>query len=732
VSLKDLGTHRLKDLREPEHLFQVMHPDLRTDFPRLKSLDARSNNLPIQLTSFVGRVREIAEVKTLIAAARLVTITGAGGAGKTRLALQVVADLVEGHPDGVWLAELAPIADPALVPKTVASALNVPEQPGREMIETLVDAVRPRSLLLVLDNCEHLLAACRDLAAALLRKCPRLRILATSREGLGIPGETLWRVPSLSVPEDIGRLPNAEELVLYDAVRLFVDRAASTAPGFAVTCENAPVVAQVCQRLDGMPLAIELAAARVKVLTVEQIAARLGDRFLLLTGGSRTLLPRQQTLRATLDWSYDLLSGEEQTVLRWLSVFSGGFTLEAAEQICAGGKVAEHDILDLLTRLVDKSLVLFGEREAYGRYRLLDSIRQYALDRLLASGEAAEARTRHRSWYLGLAERAEAEMYGPMDTWWLKRLEVEHDNLRAALECSSTEEGNAEIGLRFAAALVRFWDFHTHWSEGHRWLEAALADSRDSKSTARAKALLGEGLMVWRQGDYGKAVALYDESLGLARELGDQKGLAVALLGRGIVATSQGDFDAATALFEESRELFWKLQDRWWTATVLAQIGFVACRSGDHGKAVLLCEESLTIFRNLGAKWRIAYALRLTGHAVRLHGDLERAARLYRENLALFGQVGDKWGATECIEGLALIAIAQEHSERATRLFGAAEAARETFGITMPRPEAGDQEHLWATIRERTAGTAFASAWAEGRVMTLEQAIEYALEPDVQ
>ncbi len=329
VSLRDLGAHRLKDLKEPEHLLQVVHPDLRADFPPVKSLDVLPNNLPRQLTSFIGREKEMADVKRLLSTAYLVTLTGSGGAGKTRLALQVAADVVDGYLDGVWLADLAPISDPGLVPKTVASALSVAEQPGRDMTETLVDALRSKAMLLVLDNCEHLLAACRDLAAALLRKCPEVRILVTSREELGVPGEALWRVPSLSLPEDIRHLPRSEELVLYDAVRLFVDRAVATTPRFTVTSKNAPAVAQVCQQLDGIPLAIELAAARIKVLTVEQIAARLDDRFRLLTGGSQVLLPRHQTLRATLDWSYDLLPEPEQILLQRLSVFAGGFTLRS-------------------------------------------------------------------------------------------------------------------------------------------------------------------------------------------------------------------------------------------------------------------------------------------------------------------------------------------------------------------------------------------------------------------
>ncbi len=729
VSLRDLGAHRLKDLRESERLFQVVHPDLRADFPFLKSLDARPNNLPIQLTSFIGREREIAEVKRLLDAARLVTLTGSGGAGKTRLALQVAADVVEGHQDGMWLAELAPIADPALVPKIVASALSIPEQPNRSMIETLIDALRPKTLLIILDNCEHLLAACADLAAALLRACSQVRILATSREGLGVPGETIWRVPSLSLP-DIRHLPAYRDLVLYEAVRLFVDRATATAPAFTVTSENSPTIARVCHQLDGIPLAIELAASRVKVLAVEQIAARLDDRFRLLTGGSRTALPRHQTLRAAMDWSYDLLAPKERSVLRRLSVFAGGWSLEAAEAVCAGKRIKEAEVLDILTQLVDKSLVNADTLGGEVRYRMPETIRQYAQDRLAASGEAAEVRTRHRTWFLDLAERAEERMRGPEDTMWLNRLEVEHDNLRAALGRGGTEENDAETRVRLAAALRQFWDYHTHWGEGRKWLETAIAGSRDRKSTVRVRALYGEGRLAWRQGDDGRAMALHEESLALARELRDPNGIAMALMGRGLVTTWQGDLDTATALYEESLEISRKLEDKWLIALALAQMGWVARRKGDYANAVALCEESLAIFRTQGPKRWVAYALRATSHAVRLQGDLERAVGLYRESLALFGETGDKWVATECIEGLALIASAQGLSERAARLFGVAEAARETFGITMPRPERGDQEHFEKTAREGLGDEAFSAAWAEGRAMTLEQAIEYALKDD--
>ena len=320
---------------------------VRRDSPATLAPPQRLHNLPTQLTSFIGRQQEIAEVKRLLSTTRLLTLTGAGGCGKIRLALQVASCEIDSYPAGVWLAELAAVADPALVPKTIAAAVGVPEQPGRDVTETLIDALQSKVLLLILDNCEHLVAACADLAATLLRACPQLRVLGTSREELGVPGETLWRVPSLSLP-DVRRLPAVEDLVLYDAVRLFIDRAAATTAGFTITNENAPAVAQVCQRLDGIPLAIELAAARMKVLAVEQIAGRLDDRFRLLTGGSRTVLPRQQTLRAAIDWSYDLLNELERAILRRLSVFAGGWTLEAAEAICAGDEVPTHEVLDLL------------------------------------------------------------------------------------------------------------------------------------------------------------------------------------------------------------------------------------------------------------------------------------------------------------------------------------------------------------------------------------------------
>jgi predicted ATPase/class 3 adenylate cyclase len=411
AALRDLGSHRLKDLQQPEQLFQLLHPALPADFPPLRSLAAFAHNLPVQLTRFIGREREMADVKRLLAASHLLTLTGSGGCGKTRLALQVAADLLEEYTDGVWLVELAALTDPALVAQTVVSALGAREEPSRTPAQTLLEYLRPKHLLLVLDNCEHLLAACAQLADTSLRSCPNLRVLASSREGLGVAGEQTYRVPSLSVP-DAEHLPSLERLQEFEAVQLFAARAALSQPTFAVTAANARAVVQVCRRLDGIPLAIELAAARVKALPVEKVAERLDDRFRLLTGGSRTALPRQQTLRALIDWSYDLLTETERKLLRRLSVFAGGWTLEAAEAVCSGDGLDEWEVLDLVTTLVDKSLVQYEAGEGEARYRLLETVRQYARDRLLESGEADVARGRQLDWCLALAERAEPKLRG--------------------------------------------------------------------------------------------------------------------------------------------------------------------------------------------------------------------------------------------------------------------------------------------------------------------------------
>jgi non-specific serine/threonine protein kinase len=677
------------------------------------------------LTSFIGRAREIAEVKRLLDAARLVTLTGSGGAGKTRLALQVAADVVEDYPDGVWLAEFAPIADPVLVPKTAASALSVPEQRGREMIETLVDALRPKSLLLVLDNCEHLLAACADLAAVVLRACPQVRILATSREGLGVPGETLWRVPSLSLP-DARRLPTPEDLVLYEAVRLFVDRATATAPEFGVTSENAPAVAQVCRRLDGIPLAIELPAARVKVLAVEQIVARLDDRFRLLTGGSRMVLPRQQALRAAIDWSYNLLSETERVLFRRLSVFAGGWTLEAAEAICEGGNVEAANILDVLTSLVDKSLVLAETQAGESRYRLLETVRQYARDRLVEAGEEAVVRTQHRAWCVTLAKRIEAGLFGSHHRASINRFEAEHDNLRMALAWSMEDPAGAEAGLRLAGSLYWLWYSYGYWAEGRRWVEGALARRHAAPRGVLPKAFSGATYFAWRQGDLDRARLLGEEGLAIAREQEDTETSALMLCWLGVVASREPNYLRAAELFNEGLRLSREVGNARVTCLLLNQIGVIERWQGNLERAAALHEESLSLKPHPESGIR-PYTLRCLGLVALQGGHYERAKEFFSESLLIARKMRIQWIIFECLIGLAGVSTAHADYDRAARLYGVAEALRVTIGHRPSPPDQADYDRRLASTRIGLAEGSFAAAWAEGCAMTLERAIEYAL-----
>ncbi|MBI4278278.1 MAG: tetratricopeptide repeat protein [Armatimonadetes bacterium] len=767
MDLRDLSAHRLKDLLRPERIFQLVHPGLPADFPPLRSLDVLPNNLPIQLTTFVGRERDMEEVKRLLAGTRLLTLTGTGGCGKTRLALQVAAELLEEFRDGVWLVELAALADPALIPQAVASALGVREEPGRPLLATLTDHLHPRHLLLILDNCEQVVAACARLAEALLRACPTLRVLATSREPLGIAGETTWRVPSLSLP-DPQRLPSLEHLAQYEAVRLFVDRAAAVQPSFVLTPRNAPAVAQVCQRLDGIPLAIELAAARARVLTVEQIARRLDDRFRLLTGGSRTAMPRHQTLRATMDWSHALLSGKEQALLRRLSVFSGGFTLEAAEAVSAGGEVETPEILDVVGHLVDKSLVMVDDQPPEVRYRLLETVRQYGLDHLLETGEAADVRRRHRDFFLALAERAELELLGPDQAVWLDRLEAEHHNLQNALEWSLGGI-EADAALRLAGALWRFWFVRGHWSPGREWLERALALRSGASPAAAGKALQAAGFLVYTQDDYARARAWLEDGLVLYRELGDARGIADTLNLLGNVARSQGGYDLAAALHQESLGLLVEIGDRTQVANTLSYLGWVAHDRGDYDGAASWCERSLALFRDLGSKRGIALCLILLGGAASHHGDFARAKVLCEEGLASCREVGWKYGialsletaavvalrqgeharaaafleeglslhraqgnrrgAAHCLERLADILCARGQAERAAHLIGAAERLREAIGVPVPPAVRPDHDRCAAQARAALGEEAFTAARAAGRAMSLEEAVAAAFGP---
>jgi non-specific serine/threonine protein kinase len=628
----------------------------------------------------------------------------------------------------VWLVELAPLSEGALVPQTVAATLGVREQPGRPLLESLLDSVGDKQMLLVLDNCEHLTDAAARLADALLGSCPRLRVLATSREPLGARGELIWLVPSLSAPGS-QQSPTVEELQGYESARLFADRASGRHPGFELTSENAQAMAQMCATLEGIPLAIELAAARVGVLSAEQISERLGHSLKLLTRGNRTADHRHKTLRATLDWSYELLRVPEQVLFRRLSVFAGGFTLEAAESVGAGGGIEAEDVLELLTTLVEKSLVVAEESwERGARYRLLEPVRQYAQSKLEEGEEEEHTRYRHATWYLAFAEEAENDSHGSGFQGWLDRLETEHDNLRAALRWS-LERGGADQGLRLSGALWLFWFTRGYLTEGWGWLEKAI--SLGGSPAARAKALNGAGWITMFQDDYGTARTLVEESLALYRELRDEEGIASSLNVMGYVATLGGREDIPTmALLEEAMALKSRIRNRRTVANALVFAGMVELGlSSDWDKAVALHEEALALFRKIDDRWGIGMCLVNLGLIVAALDHRVRAKELLRELVWRTQESGDKLAGMYSFFGLACVADSEGRTVRAVRLWGVSEAMRELAGIQLP-PLASSVMRYEARLtgaRDRLGEAAFDEAWAEGKALTPEEAVEYAL-----
>ena len=731
ASLRDLGLHRLRDLGRPQQIYQLVHPALPSEFPPLRSLDdpALPNNLPLQLTSFVGRDKELADVKALLGRTRLLTVTGGGGGGKTRLCLQVAADLLDDSGEGAWLVELEALSDPALVPQAVARALGVREEPGRPILQTLTEALGSKRRLLVLDNCEHVLAACAALADALGRRCPNVRLLASSREALGVAGEQVYRIPPLSLPgsKDAG----AGDVARSECVRLFVERAHLVQPAFVLTDGNAPAVAEVCRLLDGIPFAVELAAARMRVLAVEQIQARLPDPLRLLTGGSRTALPRQQTLRALIDWSYDLLDGHERTLLCRLSVFGGGWTLAAAEAVGASGDIACEDVLDLLTSLVDKSLVIYEEPWLGGesRYRLLETVRHYAAEKLQEGGEDGAARDRHRDWFLAVAEEAVLNLRGPQQAQWLDRMEADYGNLRAALDCClGGGAGDAETGLRLAGLLSSYWLVRGHLTEGRALLDACLAQPGASEPTlARANALHANGILATAQVDLLRAKAMHAESLALFRRVGDQEAVAVALENLGIVARMQGDLVGARALLEESLAMRRRLEDLASLAMCLVSLGNLLVVQGDFTRAGALLEESLARHRRLEDPRSISISLLGIGRLAARQGDWGRARPLLQECLAIQSQLKDTWAVTQSLGWLALVLQGEGEVALSVRLHAAAEALHQAIGMLMTPVFQEELDRSVAAARDVLGPSVFAALWEEGRQMAWERAVERAL-----
>ncbi len=770
TTLRDLGEHRLKDLVRSEHVFQLSHSALPLDFPPLKSIDAFPNNLPVQLTTFIGRDRELAETKKLLNGARLLTLIGPGGTGKTRLALQLAADVLPSFADGVWVAELAPLADPGLIKQAVASVFGLREQLGMPLNELVVDYLRAKDLLLVVDNCEHLVEACAQWIDQLLHACPNLKIVASSREALGISGETVYRVPSLSVPAPTDAA--MEKLMESESVQLFVERAIASNPKFTLSEQSAIAVGQICRRLDGIPLALELAAARLTIFSVEQIASHLNDRFRLLTGGSRTALPRQQTLRAMIDWSYDLLTENERTLFRRFSVFAGGWTFDAAEAVCS-----ELDVLNLLTQLVNKSLVSVEDEAGEPRYRLLETVRQYAGDKLLEMHESEDARNCHLEYYSKLVATAEPKLRSSEALAWVARLEVEIDNIRAALQWGL--ENDVEAMLRIVPSLDYFWNRRGYEEEGRNLITEALDRAKklpplEGEAERQRNSVIGNAwqtlaMLAYSQGDNERAVIASDRAAALARQCGDYRllasalafeasgsmflgrtdgvqklledslaaaresgdkyaiGVPLALYGQALVLT-QGDFETARSYYTEAEKLLWEGSDLWSATMTMLSGGLVAKFRGDYVGARRQFAACEPLFRDLGDQHRLNMIKSEIAHIDRYEGRYEQAEAAYRQTIREWQRLGHRAAIAHQLECFATIAKACEDDQRAARLFGAADALRERIQIPMTVQERAEYDREVAELQAGMEDKAFGALWAEGRGMSMEQAIGLAVE----
>jgi predicted ATPase/class 3 adenylate cyclase len=720
LGLRDLGEHRLKDLARPERVFQLTIDALTAEFPPIRSLGTPTN-LPVQRTSFVGRAREVAQVKELLRGPGLLTLTGPGGSGKTRLALQAARELLDDYPDGVFFVELAPITDPRLVPSAIADSIGARAEGARPVLDTLRDHVRDREMLLVVDNFEQVLEAA-SVVADLLAAAPRMRILATSREPLHLTGEQELAVPPLSLP-DTGQSAAPEQLLRFESVALFVQRAAAVDPGFRITEANAPAAAELCHRLDGLPLAIELAASRVKVLSPEAILERLGRRLELLTSGPVDVPPRQRTLREAIGWSYDLLDEAEKAVFRRLSVFAGGWSLEAAEAVADPGAERGRDILEVLGSLVDKSLVM--KSSDVGRFRMLETIREFGVEHLESAGEVNATRDRHGSHFLEIAEAAEPHLRRVDQERWLDLLELEHDNLRAALR-KSIDAGPSTTGLRLVGALWRFWHMHGHLAEGRRWAEAVLALPASAARTAeRAKALTALGGVAYWQEDLPVTRRSYEEALAIARELGDRSAEAEGRYNMAYPPAYEGDMATAVVTLEQSRAMFEDLGVRRGVADCVWLLAIVARLGGDTASARALAEESLRIHREVEDRFGATDALHVLGRIALAQGDLDTAGASFLEALANDEQVGNRTGMGIVLDNLAARSSALGHHLRAVRLAGASEAIKEAAGGHAPPPFI-DLPDPREAARQVLGDAAVDAAWAEGQAMTLDQALAYA------
>jgi predicted ATPase/class 3 adenylate cyclase/DNA-binding CsgD family transcriptional regulator len=762
VSLRDLGEWRLKDLARPQRLFQTVVSDLPSEFPAPRTLESFPNNLPRQFTSFVGREQVGAEIKSLLHQTVLLTLTGVGGSGKTRLALQVAAEVLDRYPDGVWWVELGPLTEPGLLPQTVASALAIREQRGRTATDVVLDYLTHRSLLLVLDNIEHLLEPCALLVAMLLRRCPGVRLMTTGREPLRVPGEHIYAVSPLSFPES-GLFVPLPTLSRYEAVRLFADRAVGARPSFAVTEQNAAAVLEICRRVDGIPLALELAAARVKVLSAEQIASRLGDQFAAVTGGSTGHLPRHQTLWATMDWSHDLLSDSERNLFGRLGVFAGSFGLDAVEAVASGNGLDASGIVDLLIRLVEKSLVMTQDGGTEVRYRLLEPVRQYARSKLAESGESGKLAERHRDFFLALAEHGYAGLAGPQRLIWRGRIESDHDNIRAALRWSIDDE-QLEPAVLLGAAMARFWAARGFLTEGWSWLNELKRYESSVSAYARARLLSGLGLLAFEIGEHEQA-EITEQALRIFEGLGDHEQVEICTRLLGMVELERGKYEHAAAMLERAAALARGRGDLIAEAETLRQRGYLAAKQAEYPLAIHLLEQSLATLKPTGMRRSIGFTL---GHLAQTYhyqgnsqqaiamleealghleaaehgtgiayfrnvlglvlvqsGELSRAAQMYHRCLVFARETGYRWAVAQSLIGAGALEVAAGHAASAVRLLSAAGALLQKIDYAIPAAELAYMQRLIEGLRRTMPGRLFGEAWESGQRMVMEEAISH-------
>jgi predicted ATPase/DNA-binding SARP family transcriptional activator len=757
---------------EPEPATQQLHrailegriagiPKIETSAPL-----PRRHNLPAALTSFVGRRHELAELQRLLSIHRLVTLTGIGGTGKTRLALETARLLVDTYRDGVWLIELAALRDGALVGQALATVLGIREEPHRSIQDTLVDTLRGKQFLIVLDNCEHLLDACAHLAVRLLQQCPQLTMLATSRERLRVAGEAVWRIPALALP-DTQALLALDDVAAMDAVQLFVDRARCYQSTFSLTPQNSQSVIEICRQLDGLPLAIELAAARVRVLSMTQLMARLGTTLRLLADNTRASDVRHQTLYATLEWSVALLRDDEQTCFYRLSVFAGRWSLEAAEAVCSDAATSADQILDLLMRLIDKSLVhVDTTSDGSVRYRLLETVRAYGREQLETSGETAQMRRRHAHYFLAFAEMAEPALHGEAQAAWLHHIEIDLDNIRAALHWA-LEQNEIALALQLASALHTFWQTHGYLTEGQHWLSRALAEKSAVMPQFRAKALWSLGRLQMFQGDYAYATNALQESRSLYQQAGDAVGAAYVCSSLGSVAIFQGKYDQAVSMLEASVAVFRTTADQHGCAVALVNLAAALGRQGNHHQAALVLEESLACFKATGEQRGIMVTLNNLGGTALYQHQLNRARVFFEEGLELaqrlgdqinaawlisnlglveleqgayeqamlrlsmclpvLYKLGDKEATAQCLERMASVIGHMGKVEQAVRLFGSVAALRQEIGAVMSAEEQSWYERHLPPLRAQLCSDDFTVAWQRGAMMSLARAVEYAL-----